>query len=280
MAMMQIEAQASFNAGHAEVVRRLWDTPIDVLGAGQEHRVEFAMLPRSEAARACYPDHPALHQFERFGDVFFFPAGELVHARSDCRHQYSVVCSFRPDAVNAWFDRQFCWTDARLQASLNIANPAVRQLLGRLGDELRHPGFASAAMIDMLAGQISLELVRHLIGIDSAAYRGGLPAKKLRMIEERLGQDGASPSLTELAGLCGLSVRHLTRAFRASRHCSLGDHIAARRLERVQSLLAEGNSVKSIAYLLGFSSPAALSTAFRRATGERPRDYLQRADKP
>jgi AraC family transcriptional regulator len=96
------------------------------------------------------------------------------------------------------------------------------------------------------------------------------------MIDERLAQSGAPPSLTELAGLCGLSVRHLTRAFRTSRRRSIGDHIAECRIEQAKQLLGSGVSVKAIACTLGFSSPAALSTAFRRATGERPRDYLQR----
>jgi AraC family transcriptional regulator len=277
MAMMQIEAQASFSFGHAELVRRLWDQPIDVTGVGAEHRVEFAMLPRSDAASGCYPHHPGLNRFEPFGEVFFFPAGELVHCRSDCRHQYSVVCSFRPEAVEIWFDRQFRWTDARLQASLNIANPAIRQLLAWLRDELRHPGFAGEAMVEMMAGQLSLELARHLIGIDRVQRIGGLSFRNLRMIDERLAQDGAPPSLTELATLCGLSVRHLTRAFRTSRQRSLGQHIAECRIERVRAQLSSGKSVKWIAYLMGFNSPAALSTAFRRATGERPRDYLQRA---
>jgi AraC family transcriptional regulator len=98
----------------------------------------------------------------------------------------------------------------------------------------------------------------------------------LRLVDERLAENGAPPSLTELADLCGLSVRHLTRAFRTSRRRSLGSYIAECRIQRARHLLASGMSVKWIAYTMGFSSPAALSTAFRRATGDRPRDYLQR----
>jgi AraC family transcriptional regulator len=149
-------------------------------------------------------------------------------------------------------------------------------VLFRLGEELRNPGFAGATMIEMLAGQLSIELGRYLMGIQDPPRTGGLSPKHLRLIDERLAQSGASPTLTELAGLCGLSVRHLTRAFRTSRRQSIGDHIAECRIEQAKLLLGSGVSVKSIAYTMGFSSPAALSTAFRRATGERPRDYLQR----
>jgi AraC family transcriptional regulator len=274
----RIEAEASFAFGHAEVIRRIWDEPIDVVGVPEEHRLEFAMLPRSGAARGRFPERPrqSLHQFERFGEIFFFPAGHVVHARSQCRQQYSVVCSFRPEAVDFWFQGGLRWTDARLQASLNIHNPSIRSLLCRLAEELRAPGFAGAALIEMMAGQIGIELARYLTGIEEPACTGGLSARNLRVIDERLSQDGSAPSLSELAGLCGLSVRHLTRAFRASRRCSIGHYISECRMQRAKHLLAAGASVKWIAYTLGFNSPAALSTAFRRATGERPRDYVER----
>jgi AraC family transcriptional regulator len=271
-----IEAQASFGFGHVQIIRRVWDEPIDVVAAPVEHRLEFAMLPRSSAARGWFPDRQAIPQSARIGEVFFFPAGQVVHAKSHCRRQYSVVCSFRPEAVDLWFHSRQPWTDARLQASLNITNPSIRSLLLRLGDELRNPGFAGAAMIEMMAGQISIELGRYLMGIEELPRTGGLSPTHLRLIDERLAQSGAPPTLAELAGLCGLSVRHLTRAFRTSRRRSIGDYIAECRIQQAKQLLASGVSVKWIACTTGFSSPAALSTAFRRATGERPRDYLQR----
>src|SRR5689334_11385901 len=166
MATLQIpkhvEAEASFAFGHAEVIRRVWAEPIDVVGVPDEHRLEFAMLPRSGAARGCFPDRHGMHQFERFGEIFFFPAGHLVHAKSQCRHQYSVVCSFRPEAVEFWFHAGLQWTDARLQASLNISCPSIRSLLSRLGEELRNPGFAGTALIELMASQLGIELARYL----------------------------------------------------------------------------------------------------------------------
>jgi AraC family transcriptional regulator len=271
----RIEAEASFGFGHVQVVRRVWDEPIDVVDASNQHRLEFAMLPRSAAARGCFPDCQGAQHFEPFGEVFFFPAGQLVHAKSCCRHQFSVVCSFRPEAVGFWFYGGLQWTHARLQACLNITQPTIRHLLGRIGEELRNPGFAGAAMSEMMAGQVGIELARYLTGIDEIPRTGGLSARNLRLIDERLAQDGQVPHLSELAGLCGLSVRHLTRAFRTSRRRSIGSYIAECRILRAKDLLASGMSVKQVAYTMGFSSPAALSSAFRRTTGERPRDYLQ-----
>jgi AraC family transcriptional regulator len=272
---MRIEAQASFGFGRAQIVRRLWNDPIDVVDVPTQHRLEFAMLPRSDAARGCFPDRRGMQQFEPFGEVFFFPAGQLIHARSRCRQQISVVCSFEPEALGVWFNGEIPWTQARLQACLNISNSTIRSLLSRLGAELCNPGFAGAALSEMMAGQAGIELVRHLMGIEEPVPTGGLSARNLRLLDERLGQDGAALELSELAALCGLSVRHLTRAFRASRRCSIGSYIADRRIIRAKDLIASGMSVKQVAHTLGFRSPGALSSAFRRTTGTTPRDYLQ-----
>jgi AraC family transcriptional regulator len=73
-----------------------------------------------------------------------------------------------------------------------------------------------------------------------------------------------------------LSVRQLTRGFRVSRGCSIGDHVAQSRLTNAKRLLATEQSVKAIAYSLGFSSPSSFSYAFRRSVGETPRDFRQR----
>ena len=49
-----------------------------------------------------------------------------------------------------------------------------------------------------------------------------------------------------------------------------------RRMEYAKQQLANGECVKSIAYSMGFAAPSNFSAAFRRATGETPRDYRAR----
>jgi AraC family transcriptional regulator len=93
------------------------------------------------------------------------------------------------------------------------------------------------------------------------------------MIEERLREVRSPPTLTELAELCGLSIRQLTRGFRASRGCSIGDYIARTRMDNAKRLLGQGESIKSIAFSMGFGSPSGFCYAFRRATGSTPRQF-------
>jgi AraC family transcriptional regulator len=274
----EIEAEMPLGLGRVQLVRKSWNEPIDTFGIGSVHRLELALLSRPDSDRCCFPDDWGPHRFEPIGQMFLFPAQHLVHARSDCRQQNSIVCNFDPAAVAAWFDGDLKWTHGRLQGSLDIVSPNIRNLLFRIGEELRTPGFASETMIELMAGQVAIELSRHLSGIDPDRALGGLAAWRLRMIDERLSDSGASPpSLTELASLCNLSVRHLTRAFRISRGRSIGSYVAERRIDHAKRLLASGMSVKSVAYTTGFADPSNFATAFHRATGETPRQYRLRA---
>lgn len=161
------------------------------------------------------------------------------------------------------------------QAPLTV-DGNIRGLLLRLADELRHPGLASEALKELIAAQAAIETRRHSGSLSEPAPVGGLAPWRLRLIDERLREVRAPPTLAELAGLCKLSVRQLTRGFRASRGCSVGDHVSQSRLANAKQLLATSRSVKAIAYSLGFASPSSFSYAFRRSVGESPRQFRQR----
>jgi AraC family transcriptional regulator len=273
----RLEAEITTAAGGIEVVRRSWVDAIDIFGSPDRHRIELSLLPRSRDARGCFPERWGPHRFEPIGELFLLPAGQLVHAKSECRQQSSIVCTFAPAAAETWLDRPIEWTDGRLQAGLDIANPTIRGLLFRLGEEVRQPGFASGALVELMIAQLAIELARHCLGIEEKAAIGGLAPWRLRRIDDRLAVPGEAPSLAELAKLCDLSVRQLTRGFRASRGGSIGDHIADSRIQLARQLLGGDRDVKSVAHALGFASPTNFSAAFRRSTGENPRQYRQRA---
>src|SRR3546814_18606710 len=69
---------------------------------------------------------------------------------------------------------------------------------------------------------LGIELARYCERINDVQSGGGLSSWRLRLIDERLHEGRDAPTLTELAELCKLSVRQLTRGFRASRGCSIG----------------------------------------------------------
>src|SRR5688500_10226474 len=76
--------------------------------------------------------------------------------------------------------------------------------------------------------------------------------------------------LTDLARLCGVSVRTLQRHF--DQHL---DRPAARwlrdaRLDKARALLKTANSVKSVAYEMGYKQPSHFTREFKRRFGVTP----------
>lgn len=276
--LAEVSAEISVPVVTAQLVDFHLDGPADsVMRERPAYWLDMCLTPRPNNARACYRDHWSPRRFARLGKVFLLPVGETVQARSDgtCSQQ-SVLCHLHPEPIRQWFDGDLRWTNQRLEASLDIPEATIRSLLLRLARELRHPGFASAAMVELIGSQLAIELSRYCTQVSGPKLRGGLAPYRLRRIDERLAEIREAPTLDQLADLCQLSVRQLTRGFRESRGRSLGEHIADRRLDHAKQLLAGGQQVKAVAYTLGFSSPSSFGYAFRRATGETPSEYRQR----
>lgn len=275
---MTIDAEVQATGMTAQVVRFRMEGPADnILRDNETYWLDLSLTPRPSNARACYSDHWNPHRFERIGKLFLVPPGETLHARSDGGlSQTSIVCHLRPEALCSWLDGDFEWSDRGLEASLNIQDENVRSLLLRLAHETRYPGFASEMLVELIASQLAIELGRYFVRLNDIPVSGGLAPWRLRLIDEFLREARATPTLSELAALCKLSVRQLTRGFRTSRGCSIGDYVANNRISHAKGLLASGQSVKEVAYALGFSSPSSFCFAFRRATGVTPREFLRR----
>ncbi len=266
-----LEAHGATPLGHIELTSRVWDCAIDVKGQDdQAHMLQLTLLPAPRDSRGCFIDRWGAQRFEPIGQLFLVPAGHVVHAKTGFLHrERALSCRFRPEAILNWFEGEFEWTDSRLRAAFD---PAIRTLLLRLGREIAQPGFASGALTELMMASLAIEVARHCYGITEIRAAGGLSPWRLKLIDERL-TSGPSPSLEDLARLCDLSVRQLTRAFRASRGYSLGRHILDSRIDLAKRLLATDSRLTAISSELGFKSSSNFRTAFLRATGETPQEY-------
>ncbi|HYP63401.1 MAG TPA: helix-turn-helix transcriptional regulator [Acidocella sp.] len=271
--IMTIDAEMSVPAATVQVVKFDISAPGENFVCRDIYWLDLAVTPRPANSRACFKDHWAPHRFEPLGRVFMAPPDEAMRMRGDSGSQVSILCLLQKDIFRRWLGQELEWTDRRLEATLSVPSEEVQNLLLRLGQEARNPGFASHAYSEAMAVQIAIELNRYYLALDKDNATGGLAGWRLRMIDERLREVRSPPTLTELATLCGLSIRQLTRGFRASRECSIGDYIARTRIDNAKRLLASGESVKSIAFSMGFGSPSGFCYAFRRATGHTPRQY-------
>ena len=276
-ASVTIEAEMSVPLATVQLARFDVPGPCDHVYMDKDfYWLDLCLTPRPTNVRARYRDRWGPHRFERVGPVFMLPRGQALQFRSDGGRQASIVCQLHAEPISKYLEQSLEWTDRRLQASLDISNGNIRNLLRRLGQEMRYPGFASEMMAELIAGQIAIELSRYCSAIDETPATGGLASWRLRMIDERLAEVREAPTLAELATLCNMSIRQLTRGFRASRGCSIGDYITQSQIDTAKRLLATEESVKAIARSLGFASPSSFSYAFRRGAGVTPRQFRTR----
>lgn len=274
---MEIQAEVRTPSVTIQIVRFVLADRIDsIMHATDGYRLNMCLTPRPLGARSCYEANWGPHRFEPVGDIFMIPPGHALHTRSGGGRQVSIICDLARDAVECWLDEEIEWTDRRLEASLDVPSPHIRSLLGRMAEEAHRPGIATNAMAELIAGQLAIELGRFCASIVDGPASGGLAAWRLRLIDERLRNLAAPATLGELAELCNLSVRQLTRGFRTSRGCSINDHVARIRIEGAKRLLASDESIKGIAFAVGFSSPSSFAQAFRHANGITPRQFRQR----
>jgi len=275
-----VEAERKGEAITAQLVR--FDIPAptnSVLREDDAYMIDMCLTPRPLVAKAGYHLRWGPHRFERLGDIFLIPPNEELQIRSGTNQQASLVCRLKPERINALVGQDLAWTDQQLATTLDISSASIRALLFRLIEEVRHPGLSSDRMIDFLGGELAIELGRYCLARAERPVTGGLASWRLRLIDERLADDPSAPSLRELAELCNMSVRQLTRGFRVSRGCSIGDYVEQRQMETAKRLLMKGESVKATAFAMGFSSPSSFTYAFRRAVGISPTMFRQRQAK-
>jgi AraC family transcriptional regulator len=240
------------------------------------YQINMCLTPRPLHAEACYRRHWGRHRFERLGDIFMVPPGEELYVRGGSGRQISLLCFLDREAIASVIGDDLIWTEQKLAATIDLTSARIRALLFRLTEEVRHPGFAADRMLEFLTGELAIELSRFCLEVTESPATGGLAGWRLRLIDERLSDDPTAPALGELAALCNISIRQLTRGFKVSRGCSIGDYIESRRMESAKRLLVSGENVKTIAFTMGFSSPSSFTFAFRRAVGISPSQFRQR----
>lgn len=128
-------------------------------------------------------------------------------------------------------------------------------------------------------GRLLSVLVDQLHAAQNTPTELSLPREqRLRKVVDGLLADPSdSRTLDEWAGEAGMSGRTLARAFRKTTGMTFGDWRQQLRILVGLSRLAEGHSVTTVAYDLGYASPSAFITMFKRAMGEPPIQYMRHA---
>jgi AraC family transcriptional regulator len=216
--------------------------------------------------------------FAPIGRLFFRPAKLHLNIRGNMsrREARAVHCTLDDCRLRALATADAPWTPDQLQAALNIRAGHLQAHFLRLMRELRRPGFASSVITDAVLVLMMDDLFAYL----SPAAREGRPRtaigeRAVQKIRDRVHDlQSVTPTVGELARLCGLSDRHLLRVFREHQGVSLIEFIRQARLEKGVELLSHSElPLKEVAFRLGFASHASFATAFGRETGMSPAQF-------
>ena len=267
-----VEAEGRFPAAAVQLSHLdLVESRKSVLTPDGAYRLDLCLTPRLPSRMRF--DRSASSRFEQPGRLFVIPPAEPLTVWNHLGRETVLVCHLFTGGMERWLDEDAAPSPQALDAGLDVSSHPIEQAMLRMVDEVRHPGFAAEVMVEALAVQVAVELQRQYRQPAARTVSGGLAPWRLRRIEERLRTLDEAPSLTELAALCGLSVRQLARGFLASRGMPIGRYVVQRRTARAKLLLAGDRSVKDVAGQLGFASTAAFCAAFRKATGLTPAAY-------
>jgi AraC-like DNA-binding protein len=201
----------------------------------------------------------------------FVPAGHEYHEWHEPRgHTRIMLFYFDPAKLNLE-------ADISLGPRLLFEDATLWHTALKLKTLVEGLALADRLYFEALGSLLVHELIRLSRGTPSIQppVRGGLAPWQQRIVTNYIEEHVNEPiPLATLAHLVRLSPCHFSRAFKQSLGMPPHRYQTNRRMEHAKLLLADrAVSVMEIGLTIGFNSPNAFATAFRKATGLAPTDY-------
>lgn len=277
-----VEARMDLSFGSIEVLRYHWNAPIDRELAQPDgyFALNLALSPRPAPGRLERLGEDRPGDPEQLGRVMAIGPGCTFRLSVPTGSVRSLQCMLSRRKLEDLAGGPVDFSAGR-RLRLGQSGPVIEMLLNRIYEELRDRRREARTAIEAYATALCVELARCLregaAAGQAGCKKGGLPPWRMRLIGERIHAEAPAPNLEELAALCGMTVRQLSRAFKVETGQTLGRHIDEAMHERACRLLANSDfTIVEIAGRLGFASAASFSYAFRRASGILPSDYRRR----
>jgi AraC family transcriptional regulator len=213
------------------------------------------------------------------GSILVVPAGSPRRWRWSS-HSDSLHVFLEPGLVGRAAAEAFELDPARVSVPPldGLDLPQLRAAMLAVNDELTAEAAGGRLAVESLANVLAVHLIRTTSAPRRTARRtdGALPPRKLRAVAEYVEEHlDAGITLRQLAAAAHLSVYHFARQFRAATGLPPHQYVLARRVERAQQLLREGDdlSLAEVAASAGFSDQSQFSQHFKRLVGVTPRQF-------
>ncbi len=272
----ETENHCVFSGGWLEVRKYSWSRPIENVWS-TERRCYLITLPLAGHESASVVTNLRTGERESFepgGQIHLVPPDQTMRCQSRKGQVRSMRCALDAGMVESLLNgtSMWDWQSVPLQEEIRLGGGQIEWLLRRMYREISAPDFATGSMIEALARQLAAEILRRFQPhpTEQNDFTGGLSARHRRLIRERLHATRPLPDRQELAELCDMSVRHLSRAFRVETGQTLGRYIDSIMVERAKAMLVVGTPVRDVAASIGYASACSFASAFRRATGVLP----------
>jgi AraC family transcriptional regulator len=279
LASYRVEHRRHFAHGYAEVRKYLWSRRIESIIRIQNDVIvlNMALTPRPAHTRVAVLGRER-QEPEDIGRMFVMMPGSTFRLIAPTGRLRSVHCALSRRKFEELLNEPFDWDGNEME--LSGPTSEMEWLLGRIHNELSRDQFGRDVAIETYANALCLELARRLRRGRPARpelHKGGLAAWRMQLLRERAYADAPAPGLEELAELCGMTVRQLSRAFKAETGKTIGRFVDEATMERAHRLLAAADrSIGEVAAHLGFANASSFAHAFRRATGMLPSQSRQR----
>jgi AraC-like DNA-binding protein len=189
---------------------------------------------------------------------------------------HSLLCYIPSAALNALADQANVprISELRYKPGLGLLDETIKHIGLSLLPALRTPDRVSRLFTD----HVTLALAAHCaqiyggMQIVSKPLKGGLAPWQEKRSKEMLAGDltGATP-LHEIAGACGLSVSHFSRAFHKSTGLAPHAWLLQARVESAKAMLRSGDpSLSTIARACGFADQSHFARVFTHRVGLSP----------
>ena len=142
-------------------------------------------------------------------------------------------------------------------------------------DEFYWSGQLDPEFVDHARFLIATRLLHIMEADESKASSGLLGVKRLQPAVEFLNEHSETQtSLADLAALCGVSIYHFARSFRAQLGSAPFEYQRALRLEKAKELLRESDlAIEGVGIAVGIESASNFARLFRRTVGLSPSEY-------
>lgn len=270
-----IREQRSWGDVRADLVKRTGLEKEETALATESHLILLNLQGSAERGEYFLDGRRADFRRRRPGAVLFVPAGcqwsGWEEGASTAAYLSIAISSQFVDTLGRGMSPH---PRPHLSPDLGFCDPIIMQAARGIGAEIGEKTPYGSLLVESYAATIVAQLFRRM-NYMPRPIRGGLSPGVMNRLIERIDAELASEiSLSFLAGLAGVSVPHLCRAFKQTTGMPPHAFVHQRRLERASEHLRHtAKSLTDIALACGFSSSSHLSNAFRKAFGMTPGSY-------